>query len=635
MRILDSHQHFWAIGGPGQSWPDPSWPRLYRDFGPQDLRKAAERVDLAGSVLVQAQPDDRETDWMLETAGRDPLVKAIVGWVDLEADSASARIEEIARHPKLVGLRPMLQAIPDTEWLLRPSLEPAIASMLKCGLRLDALVQPRHLKPMLQFAKRWPDLLIVINHGAKPRVATGELDPWRDDLAALAALPKVFCKLSGLRTEQAEGQAAELLAPYVSHILKCFTARTMWGSDWPVLLHTQDTYSDWVFTARQLAGDMDHAVEHQLFAGAAAQFYGIALDSLPVHFETLASGMSDTTKTTIGKVPLDSLGKLAFGCAPIGNLYEEMSDQAAAATIHTALDAGVRYFDTAPQYGFGLSEKRLGAVLAERDSGKTVIVSTKVGRRLDPVVGKDLSELRQCFRSPEPFESVFDYSYDGVMRTFEQSQQRLRREHIDILYAHDIGRFAHGADHSRLFVEFLEGGFRAMSELRKSGVVGAIGIAVNECEICTEMLAEVELDIIELAGRYTLLDQQALETLLPLCERRSVRLVIGAPYNSGILASGVKTKTIGHYNYAPPSPDVVARVSAIEAICGAHGVRLAAAALQFPLAHPQVVSVIAGANSPQRVLEAAEAMATEIPSALWSDLKDAGLIRSDAPVPHV
>jgi D-threo-aldose 1-dehydrogenase len=495
-------------------------------------------------------------------------------------------------------------------------------------------VQPRHLKPLLQFAKRWPDLPIVINHGAKPRVAAGELDPWRDDLAALASLPNIFCKLSGLRTEQAEGQAADLLAPYVSHILKCFTTRTMWGSDWPVLLHTQDTYSDWVFTARRLAGDIDHTAEQQLFAGAAAQFYGIALDCTSVHLKTLASGMPDTAKTESRRVALDELGKLAFGCAPIGNLYGKMPDEVAAATIRAALDADIRYFDTAPQYGFGLSEKRLGAVLAEQDSSKTVTVSTKVGRRLDPAIGTDLCKLRQCFLSPEPFESVFDYSYDGVMRTFEQSQRRLRRERIDILYAHDLGRFAHGDNHPRLFAEFLEGGFRAMYELRKSGVVGAIGIAVNECEICTEMLAEVELDIIELAGRYTLLDQQALETLLPLCERRHVRLVIGAPYNSGILASGVKNKPIGHYNYGPASPDVVARVSAIEAICGAHSVRLAAAALQFPLWHPQVVSVIAGANSPQRVLEAVEAMKTEIPSALWSDLKNAGLIRPNAPVPQ-
>jgi L-fuconolactonase len=278
MPLIDAHQHFWAIGGPGQSWPDAAWPAIYRDFGPDELREAADGLDLVGSVLVQSQADDRDTDWMIATAGGDPLVKAIVGWVDLERGDAATRIAALARHPKIVGLRPMLQAIDDSGWMLRDALAPAIEAMLAHGLRFDALVQPRHLMPLRAFAARWPDLPIVIDHGAKPRAAAQVLDPWRDALAALAALPNVWCKLSGLRTEQAAGQPADRLAPYVAHIMRCFGTRVMWGSDWPVLLHAGDAYADWVRDAARLAGPLDEAAERRLFSGAAAEFYGIALD---------------------------------------------------------------------------------------------------------------------------------------------------------------------------------------------------------------------------------------------------------------------------------------------------------------------------------------------------------------------
>jgi L-fuconolactonase len=278
MRLIDAHQHFWMIGGPGQTWPDADWPEIYRDFGPDDLRAAAQGIDLVGSVLVQSQPDGRDTDWMIETGGSDPLVKAIVGWVDLDGADAAKRIAALARQPKIVGLRPMLQAIDDSGWMLRDALAPAIEAMLAHGLRFDALVQPRHLVPLRAFAARWPDLPIVIDHGAKPLAAVGVLDPWRDDMAALAALPNVWCKLSGLRTEQAPGQAAEELAPYVAHIMGRFEDRVMWGSDWPVLLHASDSYADWVRDAARLAGPLDEAAERRLFVGAAADFYGIALD---------------------------------------------------------------------------------------------------------------------------------------------------------------------------------------------------------------------------------------------------------------------------------------------------------------------------------------------------------------------
>ncbi|SER88341.1 amidohydrolase family protein [Sphingobium sp. YR768] len=274
-RILDAHQHFWRIGGPGQVWPDADWPLLYRDFLPDDLRVATQGLDMAGTILVQSQPDDRDTDWMLDLVADDPLVLGVVGWVALEAADAPARIARLAARPKFVGLRPMLQGIEDSDWILRDTLSPAIGAMIDHGLRFDALIQPRHLPVIARLAERWPDLPIVIDHGAKPFAADLILDPWREQMAVLARYPNIWCKLSGLRTEQAQGQSAQALAPYVAHILSCFGDRVMWGSDWPVLLHVGDSYGDWVNDALRLAGDLDADGRARLFEGAARAFYGL------------------------------------------------------------------------------------------------------------------------------------------------------------------------------------------------------------------------------------------------------------------------------------------------------------------------------------------------------------------------
>jgi L-fuconolactonase len=275
VRILDSHVHFWSIGGPGQVWPDAAWPLLHRDFLPADLREAARGLDLAGAVLVQSQPDDRDTDWMQVVAADDPLVLGIVGWAALDAPDAPARIAALAARPKLVGLRPMLQGIADTDWLLHPAVAPAIEAMIGHGLRFDALVEPRHLPMLARFADRWPDLPIVIDHGAKPNARGGLLDPWRQDLAALARRANVWCKLSGLRTEQSSGQPAEALAPYASHIVETFGDRVMWGSDWPVILHAGDSYADWLATSLRLIGPQPPDALDRLFEGAARSFYGL------------------------------------------------------------------------------------------------------------------------------------------------------------------------------------------------------------------------------------------------------------------------------------------------------------------------------------------------------------------------
>lgn len=332
----------------------------------------------------------------------------------------------------------------------------------------------------------------------------------------------------------------------------------------------------------------------------------------------------------------DRISLMGFGSAAIGNLYRAIPDELAFATVQAALAEGVLYVDTAPHYGFGLSEKRLGAALAELDPRRRVVVSTKVGRRLDPRPNADLSQARQGFVSPEPFESVFDYSYDAVMRSYEESRVRLRRD-IDVLYVHDIGRYAHGDQHPKLFAEFMKGGYRALRELRDGGAVKAIGLGVNEWQVCEEALAHGEFDIMLLAGRYTLLEQSALETFLPLCKQRKVSIVVGGPYNSGILAhdgrNGKRRKGPLMYEYQPAPPEIVARVSAIEAVCERHDVPLAAAALQFPLAHPQVISVIPGMGNPEEVHRAKEWLTLPIPGAFWAELRAQGLVRPDAPLP--
>jgi D-threo-aldose 1-dehydrogenase len=325
---------------------------------------------------------------------------------------------------------------------------------------------------------------------------------------------------------------------------------------------------------------------------------------------------------TIARLP-----RLGFGGGSIGNLYAAISDAEARHTVEAALEAGVRYFDTAPHYGFGLSETRLGAALAGRDD---VIVSSKVGRLLVPT---DAEGERHGFVDAAPYEPVFDYGYDAVMRSWEQSRARLGRDHIDLLLAHDLGRRTHGGDHPARFREFFEGGYRAMRALRDSGAVGAIGLGVNEQAVCEEALEHGDFDVFLLAGRYTLLEQMALDGFLPLCVQRGVSIIVGGPFNSGVLVEGVGTGRPVHYNYKPAPPAIIDRVRRLETVCAAHGVPLAAAALQFPLAHPVVASVIPGMGSPAQARQAVAWLETAIPGGLWDDLRSEGLLHPDAPTP--
>lgn len=298
-----------------------------------------------------------------------------------------------------------------------------------------------------------------------------------------------------------------------------------------------------------------------------------------------------------------------------------MRDVDARATLEAASAGGIRYFDTAPYYGHGLSETRLGEFLA--DVPGPAIVSSKVGRSLVP----GWPQFDTGFVDAAPFTPVFDYSRDAVLSQVDESLKRLRRDRLDILFVHDIGRLTHGEAHKARFREARDGAFPALVDLKAKGTVKAIGIGVNEIAVCLETLAEVDLDIILLAGRYTLLEQGALDTLLPLCAERGVQVVIGGPFNSGVLAGG------SHYDYGAVPPAIAGRVEAIGKVCATYAVPLAAAALQFPLAHPAVRSVIPGARTAAEATANIGHMAHPVPGDFWAELKARNLLRPDAPIP--
>lgn len=327
-------------------------------------------------------------------------------------------------------------------------------------------------------------------------------------------------------------------------------------------------------------------------------------------------------------VPLTRMG---FGGAPLGNLYRKVSDEDAQASLQAAFDAGIRYFDTAPQYGLGRSEMRFGKAL-KRFGRDNVQLSTKIGRLLVDCEPHEVTP--EAFVDVPQKRIVFDYSYDGVMRSYEASKERLEVSNADILLIHDVCVFSQGSQEisdKRVRELFDQGGYRALTELRNSGEIAAIGAGVNEWQVCEKLLGLGDFDGFLLAGRYTLLEQEALNSFLPLCEKRDVGIILGGPYNSGILATGAIEGA--KYNYAQAPDDVLERVNKIEAVCKAHDTRLIAAALQFVLGHPAVKTVVPGAVSSAEVKANVELMQTPIPQGLWSDLRIEGLIRSDAPLP--
>lgn len=323
----------------------------------------------------------------------------------------------------------------------------------------------------------------------------------------------------------------------------------------------------------------------------------------------------------------DRLPAIGFGAAPLGNLYRARSDRDCADLLTAAWDGGLRYFDTAPLYGFGLSERRLGSFLQTRPRDD-FILSTKAGRVLKANAAHHAQ--RDYFIDADPYEPHFDYSYDGIMRSYEDSLKRLGLDRIDILLMHDIGAATHGEDHGARFREAMSGGVRAMEELRRSGAVGAIGLGVNEWQVCAEAMTLATWDVMLLAGRYTLLEQDSID-FLNLCTDMNVRVIAAGVFNSGVLVAKHIEQATFNYDVAPP--DIMARVKALAAICTKHNVPLGAAALQFPWSHPAISTVLMGIGTRDELTQNLDRARHALPPALWTDLVAAKLLRADVPLP--
>ncbi len=333
--------------------------------------------------------------------------------------------------------------------------------------------------------------------------------------------------------------------------------------------------------------------------------------------------MAEWEKRPVGRTGLE-VTSLGLGTATMGGNRVPISQDTAAAIVRAAWAAGVRYVDTAPFYGLGFSERRVGDALREESRDEWVL-STKVGRLLRPRT--DSGPRPEGWLSKMPFGVEYDYSRDGIMRSVEDSLQRLGLARIDILYVHDIGEYQHGDANAAHMKVLRESGRKALERLKSSGAVRAIGLGVNETKVLMDVMGWADWDVFLLAGRYTLLEQAPLDDLLPLCQRRGTSIVVGGPLNSGILA-GRDT-----WNYDPAPEDIRQRARRLGEVCERHGVKLAAAALQFPLAHPVVASVIPGPRSAEEFEENVALMRTPIPPALWKELRAEGLLHPNAPVP--
>jgi D-threo-aldose 1-dehydrogenase len=340
--------------------------------------------------------------------------------------------------------------------------------------------------------------------------------------------------------------------------------------------------------------------------------------------------MDPLARRKLGRTNIE-ITQLGLGGAGLGDLFDVVDDSDADATLRAAWEAGIRYYDTSPWYGRGQSEHRFGRALYRRSRAEYVI-STKVGRLFRAF--HDAENFEHGFwRGGLKFQHRFDYSYDGVMRSFEDSLQRLGLPRIDLLLIHDLDTAHHttGAKLTAYLTELHNGGFRALTELKQTGLIGGVGAGINELGMIPRFLDLMDVDFFLVALPYTLLDNDVLDSEFPRCAEHGVGFVIGAPFASGILATGAVPGA--RYRYADARPDIVAKVKRIEAVCARHKVPLPAAALQFPLGHPAVAAVIPGALLPEHVTRNVAAMRHPIPAAFWAELKHEGLLRSDAPVP--
>lgn len=327
--------------------------------------------------------------------------------------------------------------------------------------------------------------------------------------------------------------------------------------------------------------------------------------------------MNPLTKVTLGSSGL-RVTRLGLGCASIGGLYGDIPADQAVAVVHRALSLGLNLLDTAPLYGAGKSEIRLGQALADvpRDS---YVLASKVGRVLVPT---EQDQRVGAFADPDPYQPVFDFSYDGVMRSFEDSLKRLGVERIDILHIHDPDNHWQAA---------IDEAYPALDKLRGEGVIQAVSAGMNQWEMLARFAREGDFDCFLLAGRYSLLDQGSLDELLPLCIEKNIGIMAGGTYNSGILAKGAGAGAT--YNYQEAPPDIAAKAKSLEAVAARHRVDLRAAASQFVFAHPAITCIIPGTRQPDRVQENFDLLTQDVPPAFWAELRAEGLVRDDAPLP--
>ncbi|WP_257624898.1 aldo/keto reductase [Variovorax boronicumulans] len=327
---------------------------------------------------------------------------------------------------------------------------------------------------------------------------------------------------------------------------------------------------------------------------------------------------------------------LGMGTAPLGNLFARLDEASAVDSIVTAIQGGINLIDTSPWYGLGLAELRVGTATRRAARGREdLVISTKVGRWMNPMASQahEVADVAAPgWAAPLNHHAVLDYSYDGTLRSIEQSLLRTGLDRIDLALIHDVDVWTHGeAAIEELFSQAMNGAYRALHRLREEGVVKGIGIGVNEAEMCERFAQAGDFDAMMLAGRYSLLEQPALDSFLPLAEKKRIAMLLGGVFNSGILATGAVAGA--RYNYREAPVEIVEKVRAIERVCAAHQVRLADASLQFALAHPAVGSLVLGAVTPKEVLRNIESVQSEIPEGLWSDLRLEGLLPSHAPTP--
>ena len=342
--------------------------------------------------------------------------------------------------------------------------------------------------------------------------------------------------------------------------------------------------------------------------------------------------VSNMPRRVLGRTGLN-VSVLGFGSAPLGDLYAKLDDSTAISAVDRAFELGINLLDTSPLYGHGLSEHRCGTAI-RRVPRQDIVVCTKVGRWMDPFPGPASIQgpaSAPGFAGGLPHRAVVDYSYDGTMRSVEQSLLRLGTDRLDLLLIHDVDVWTHGDAIEDRFREAMAGAYVALDKLRSEGVVAGIGIGVNEADMCVRFAKAGSFDTMLLAGRYSLLEQPALAQFLPLAQQQGMAVMLGGVFNSGILATGAIPGA--KYNYQDAPPDVMTKVANIERVCKAHGVALSTAALHFALGHPAVATVVLGAQKPEEVERNVAALSGQVPSALWSDLKTQHLLDPDAPVP--